>query len=83
VSGAVSVPSAFARWTSILLHPFAVFAALALIAAWRMDPASLPRTAIGMAVAVAIVWAFVMLGLGLPAGFVAWDLPDPVTDFDA
>jgi hypothetical protein len=60
VSGAVSVPSAFARWTSILLHPFAVFAALALIAAWRMDPASLPRTAIGMAVAVAIVWAFVL-----------------------
>lgn len=31
----------------------------------------------------AIVWVFVMLGLGLPAGFVAWDLPDPVTDFDA
>lgn len=60
MSGAVSVPSAFARWTSILLHPFAVFAALALIAAWRMDPASLPRTAIGMAVAVAIVWAFVL-----------------------
>ncbi|HPM57192.1 MAG TPA: hypothetical protein PK227_08640 [Thermomonas sp.] len=54
------MPSAFARWTSILLHPFAVFAALALIAAWRMDPASLPRTAIGMAVAVAIVWAFVL-----------------------
>ena len=49
-----------ARWISILLHPFAVFAALALIAAWRMDPASLPRTAIGMAVAVAIVWAFVL-----------------------
>ena len=60
MSGAVSVPSAFARWTSILLHPFAVLAALALIAAWRMDPASLPRTAIGMAVAVAIVWAFVL-----------------------
>jgi hypothetical protein len=30
----------------------------------------------------AIVWAFVMLGLGLPAGFVAWDLPDPVFDTD-
>ena len=60
MSDAVSASSHFARWTSILLHPFAVFAALALIAAWRMDPASLPRTAIGMAVAVAIVWAFVL-----------------------
>ena len=60
MSDAVSASSPFARWTSILLHPFAVFAALALIAAWRMDPASLPRTAIGMAVAVAIVWAFVL-----------------------
>jgi len=30
----------------------------------------------------AIVWGFVMLGLGLPAGFVAWDLPDPVPDFE-
>ena len=60
MSDAASAPSTFARWTSILLHPFAVFAALALIAAWRMDPASLPRTAIGMAVAVAIVWAFVL-----------------------
>ena len=49
-----------ARWTSILLHPFAVFAALALVAAWRLDPASLPRTAIGVAVAVAIVWLFVL-----------------------
>ena len=60
MSDAVSATSPFARWTSILLHPFAVFAALALIAAWRMDPASLPRTAIGMTVAVAIVWAFVL-----------------------
>ena len=49
-----------ARWTSILLHPFAVFAALALVAAWQRDPASLPRTAIGIAVAVAIVWGFVL-----------------------
>lgn len=30
----------------------------------------------------AIVWAFVMLGLGLPAGFVAWDLPDPLLDIE-
>ena len=52
--------SRIARWASILLHPFAVFAALALVAAWRLDPASLPRTAIGIAVAVAIVWAFVL-----------------------
>lgn len=60
MSEAASAPSGFARWTSILLHPFAVFAALALIAAWRMDPASLPRTAVGMSVAVAIVWVFVL-----------------------
>lgn len=51
---------AIARWTSILLHPFAVFAALSLLAAWRLDPPSLPRTAIGIMVAVAIVWAFVL-----------------------
>ena len=49
-----------ARWTSILLHPFAVFAAAALVAAWQRDPASLPRTAVGIAVAVAIVWGFVL-----------------------
>ncbi len=52
--------SAVARWTSILLHPFAVFAALSLVAAWKLDPSSLPRTAIGILVAVAIVWAFVL-----------------------
>lgn len=60
MSNAAPASSAPARWTSILLHPFAVFAVLALIAAWRVDPGSLPRTAIGMAVAVAIVWAFVL-----------------------
>ena len=52
--------SAIARWLSILLHPFVVFAALSLVAAWRLDPSSLPRTAVGMLVAVAIVWAFVL-----------------------
>ena len=52
--------SAIARWTSILLHPFAVFAALSLVAAWQLDPASLPRTAVGIAVAVAVVWSFVL-----------------------
>ena len=52
--------SAIARWTSILLHPFAVFAALSLVAAWVLAPASLPRTAVGIAVAVAVVWAFVL-----------------------
>lgn len=51
---------AIARYTSILLHPFAVFAALALLAAWRLDPSSLPRTAAGISIAVAIVWAFVL-----------------------
>ena len=51
---------ALARWTSILLHPFAVFAALALLAAWRLEPASLPRTATGIAVAIGVVWGFVL-----------------------
>jgi len=59
VSEAAPAP-AIARWTSILLHPFAVFAVLSVVAAWRLDPASLPRTAVGIAVAVAIVWAFVL-----------------------
>lgn len=49
-----------ARAVSVLLHPFAVFAALSLLASWRLDPASVPRTAIGIGVAVAIVWAFVL-----------------------
>ena len=48
-----------ARIVSVVLHPFAVFSALAMVAAWRLDPASLPRLALGMAVAVAVVWAFV------------------------
>ena len=60
MSDAVSASSPFARWTSILLHPFAVFAALALLAAWQRDPAALARTALGIAVAVAIVWGFVL-----------------------
>lgn len=49
-----------ARVVSILLHPFAVFAALALLSAWRLDPDSLPRTVTGVAIAIAIVWAFVL-----------------------
>jgi hypothetical protein len=49
----------FARIVSIALHPFTVFTALTLLAAWRLDPASLPRVALGMAVVVAVVWAFV------------------------
>lgn len=49
----------FARFVSIVLHPFALFAALSLFAAWRLDPASLPRIAIGMAVVIAVAWLFV------------------------
>lgn len=48
-----------ARVVSIVLHPFAVFAALALLAAWRVDPASLTRTALGIGVAIAIVSVFI------------------------
>lgn len=49
-----------ARLVSVALHPFAVFAVLALVAAWRLDPASLSRTAIGIAAAIAIVWVFIL-----------------------
>ncbi len=49
-----------ARVVSVLLHPFAVFAGVAMAAAWRLDPGSLGRTAAGIGVAVAIVWAFVL-----------------------
>ncbi len=45
---------------SVALHPFAVLGALALLMAWRLDPAGLPRTAIGIGVAIAIVWSFVL-----------------------
>jgi len=48
-----------ARAVSVLLHPFAVFATLALLAAWRLDPDSLARTAIGIAAAIAVVSLFI------------------------
>ncbi len=48
-----------ARVVSIVLHPFVVFAALALLAAWRVEPASLARTALGIGTAIAIVSAFI------------------------
>lgn len=48
-----------ARAVSIGLHPFAVLAALSLLAAWRIDPASLVRTALGIGVAIAIVSVFI------------------------
>ena len=60
MSEATPMPSGCARWISILLHPFAVFAALSLVVTSALDPASLPRTAVGVLVAVAIVWAFVL-----------------------
>lgn len=49
-----------ARVVSVALHPFAVLGALALLAAWRLEPSSLPRTAFGIGVAIAIVWGFVL-----------------------
>lgn len=48
-----------ARMVSIALHPFVVFAVLALIAAARSAPETLGRTAIGMVVAIAVVAAFI------------------------
>lgn len=61
MNGAASarMPAASAaRAVSVALHPFAVFMGLALLAAWRLEPASLPRVAAGMAVVVAVVWIF-------------------------
>lgn len=49
-----------ARWTSILLHPFVVIALLALLAAWRLDREALGRTAVGIGIAVAVVWLFIL-----------------------
>ena len=51
---------ALARAVSIVLHPFAVLAALAMVASWWLDPGSAGRAALGIAVAMAIVWAFVL-----------------------
>lgn len=48
-----------ARVVSVLLHPFAAFAALALLAAWRVEPATLARTGLGIGVAIAIVALFI------------------------
>ena len=54
-----SIKAECARIVSIALHPFAVFALLNLLALWRLDPASLPRIMLGMAVVMVVVWAFV------------------------
>ncbi len=48
-----------ARTVSILLHPFAVFAALTLLATWMLDRDALPRVVAGLAVAIGVVWMFV------------------------
>lgn len=48
-----------ARWISIGLHPFAVFTALVLLAAWRLEPEALARTALGIGTAIAIVSLFI------------------------
>ncbi|MCD9006378.1 hypothetical protein LDO31_09045 [Luteimonas sp. XNQY3] len=54
-----SISTTAARVVSIALHPFLVLAALALLAAWRVDPASLVRTALGIGAAIAIVSLFI------------------------
>lgn len=61
MSGALpnAKPLNLARLISIALHPFVVFVSLTLMAAWRLDPASLPRVVGGMAVVVAVVWVFI------------------------
>lgn len=54
-----SITATAARVVSIALHPFLVLAALAVLAAWRVDPASLTRTVLGIGVAIAIVSVFI------------------------
>lgn len=49
-----------ARLLSMVLHPFAALGVVAMVAAWRLDPASLPRTALGICAAIAVVWIFVL-----------------------
>ncbi|KAF1691623.1 hypothetical protein CSC62_15645 [Pseudoxanthomonas jiangsuensis] len=48
-----------ARAWSLLLHPFAVFVVLALVAAWRLSPQAMARAGLGMAVGGAGGWGFV------------------------
>ena len=54
-----SITATAARVVSIALHPFLVLAVLAVLAAWRVDPASLTRTVLGIGVAIAIVSVFI------------------------
>lgn len=48
-----------ARTVSIVLHPFAVFAALTLLVTWMLDRDAIPRVAAGLVVAIGVVWVFV------------------------
>ncbi len=48
-----------ARTVSIVLHPFAVFSLLTLLAAWVLDRDALPRVVAGLAIAVGVIWVFV------------------------
>lgn len=54
-----SITTTAARAVSIVLHPFVALATLALLAAWRVDPASLVRSALGIGAAIAIVSVFI------------------------
>lgn len=55
----MSTPAQAARWPSILLHPFVVFAVFGLLTTARLAPALLPRMAVGLACAIACVAAYV------------------------
>lgn len=52
--------SPLARWLSIALHPFVVFTALALLAAWRLDSSAFLRTGVTVGAMVAVIWVFVL-----------------------
>lgn len=56
----MSARAQFARWSSIVLHPFVVFAAFGLAVTARLAPELLARMALGLACAIACVAAYVI-----------------------
>ncbi|MGO0999724.1 hypothetical protein [Lysobacter sp. CA196] len=55
----LAAPSGFARWISIVLHPFAVFIGLTMISVRVLAPQAFWSALCGVAVAVLVSWAFV------------------------
>lgn len=53
-------PGGFARWISIVLHPFAVFIALTMVSVRVLAPQAFWSAVCGVAAAVSVSWAFVV-----------------------